>query len=60
MKTLQEIRELLAGRNLAKVGRGVGLSRAYLQRIAAGKRVNPSYEVVKTLSDYLEAQQVGK
>ena len=54
MKTLQEIRELLAGKNLAKVGREVGLSRAYIQMIATGKRLNPSYSVVKRISDYLE------
>lgn len=60
MKTLEEIRKLLAGRNLAEVGRGVGLSRAYLQRIAAGRRANPSYEVVKRLSDYFEPECFGR
>jgi predicted transcriptional regulator len=54
MKTLADIRQELQGRNLAEVGRGVGLTRAYLWKIRAGEKVNPSYEVVKRLSDYLE------
>jgi transcriptional regulator with XRE-family HTH domain len=54
MKTLDEIRRLLEGRNLARVGREVGLTRAYLSRIRRGEACNPSYDVVERLSAYLE------
>jgi len=56
MKTLSEIKGLLKGRNLAQVGRAVGLSRAYILRIKQGQAKNPSYETVRKLSEYLEGE----
>jgi predicted transcriptional regulator len=56
MLTLEQIRDSLDDKNLAEVGRKTGVTRAYLAAIRGGLRVNPSYSVVKKLSDYLEAK----
>jgi len=58
MKTLNEIRAELDDANLAEIGRNVRLTRAYLCRIRSGSAKNPSYCVVKRLSDYLESRQL--
>jgi transcriptional regulator with XRE-family HTH domain len=60
MKTLSEIKGLLKGRNLAQVGRAVGLSRAYILRIKQGRAANPSYETVRKLSEYFEPSCFGR
>lgn len=54
MLTLDEIKARLEFANLAKVSRDSGVNYATLYRLANGSE--PSYSVVKTLSDYLEAK----
>jgi transcriptional regulator with XRE-family HTH domain len=54
MLTLDQIREKLQDRRLSVVSEACGISHSYLHLIVNGKRVNPTYEVVKKLSDYLE------
>lgn len=54
MLTLEQIINRLADRNLAVVAREIGVTRAYLSAIRAGRASNPSYDMVKKLSDYLE------
>ena len=59
MKDLEEIREALKGKNLSKVGRSVGVTRAYMSLIRMGRAKNPSYSVLKRLSDELERIEKG-
>lgn len=56
MLTLEQIIKKLEDRNLSEVARRVGLTGAYLSAIQRGVKVNPSYETVKKLSDYLEGK----
>ena len=53
MKNLEEIREALKGRNLAEIGREVGVTRAYMSLLRKGLAKNPTYTVLKQLSDLL-------
>lgn len=54
MLTIEEIKEKLKDRNLTEVAKNIGVTGAYLSAIRNGTKLNPSYEVVKKLSDYLE------
>jgi transcriptional regulator with XRE-family HTH domain len=54
MLTLDQIIEKLNDRNLSKVADAVGVSRATMSNLK-NRKVNPSYELVKKLSDYLES-----
>lgn len=54
MLTLENIRKALQDRNLQKVAEATGYTRSYLAAIRRGSAENPSYQVVKRLSDYLE------
>lgn len=62
MLTIEEIREALSDRNLSEVSRRLNgkYSGAYLRAIESGKAPNPSYECVKTLSEYLEQRKEKK
>ena len=53
MLTLPEIREKLQDRRLVSVAAKTGLHVNTIYSIRAGKALNPSYQVVKALSDYL-------
>jgi transcriptional regulator with XRE-family HTH domain len=53
MLTLEEIRERLIDRRLPIVAKATGLGRKTLWEIREGRVTNPSYRVLKTLSDYL-------
>ena len=53
MLTLQQIRERLHDRNLAYIGREIGLSAQYMADLAKGTAKNPSYVVLMKLSSYL-------
>ena len=57
MLTLEEIREKLADRNLKEVSRRTGVGYANLHAIAKGIKSNPTYSVLKPVSDYLEGKQ---
>ena len=53
MLTLEEIQERLSDRNLSEVARRIGVTGAYLSAIKRGVKVNPSYEMIKKLSEAL-------
>lgn len=54
MLTLEEIQARLASHpNLSELSRQVGLTRSYLSALALGKRLNPSYDTLKKLSEAL-------
>jgi hypothetical protein len=58
MMTLEEIAEALQNKNLSKVSRDLNMChRQQVWRIKSGKDKNPTYKIVKKLSDYLEANQ---
>lgn len=52
MMTLDEIRERLKDRRKDVVAEAAKVSRKTLWGITSGRTLNPSYDVVKTLSDY--------
>lgn len=54
MLTLKEIQEKLADRNLNAVARSTGLAYDTVWRVAKGRAIKPSYDVIKKISDYLE------
>ncbi len=56
MLTLEEIREKLEGhRNMQKLARDMGgVTGAYLNAIRLGRKVNPSYNMVKRFTEYFE------
>lgn len=56
MLNLENIRKLLEDRNLREVSRRTGVGYNNLYAIANGSRTNPSYLVLKSLSDYLESK----
>lgn len=56
MLTLEQIIESLKDRNLQVVANEIGVTRSYLSAITKSTRINPSYEVIKKLSDYLEGK----
>ncbi|AKA61234.1 hypothetical protein [Pseudoalteromonas phage H103] len=53
MMTLEQIIKRLEHANLSKIAEAVGTSRANMYNLKHQK-VNPSYELVKKLSDYFE------
>jgi transcriptional regulator with XRE-family HTH domain len=53
MLTLEEIRKRLQDRRLTSVSEFTGLHYNTVRNIAAGDNTNPTYEVLKALSDYL-------
>ena len=57
MMKLEEIKTALEDRNLSKVGEAIGYTRAYLAAIRSGRMINPSYECVRKLSEYLEQRK---
>lgn len=56
MLTLDQIIEALQDRNLTRVSERTGISASYLSLLRSGKRTEPGYSTVKTLSDYLEGK----
>ena len=53
MLTLEEIRRRLTDRRLSVVANATGINRKTLWELREGAVTNPSYRVLKTLSDYL-------
>ena len=53
MMTLEEIKWRLKDRRKDVVSEATGVSRKTLWAIESGRMLNPTYRVVKTLSDYL-------
>jgi len=54
MLTLDKIREALQDRRLIVVAEATGLSVATIANIRSGRQDNPTYSVMKALSDYLQ------
>lgn len=52
---LPEIREKLSDRNLAEVGRRIGVTRVWLNAIRRGVVTELSEDMHKKLTDYLKA-----
>lgn len=57
--TLEEIITHLEKRNLTKLSYKTEISRQTLSGIVNGTQTNPSYNVIKKLSDYLTENAVG-
>lgn len=56
MMTLEEIRTQLADRRIPIVAERTGLAHSTIYSIRDGRSTNPSYGILKTLSDYLQGQ----
>jgi len=54
MLTLDEIKRSLQDRRLAVVAEATGLHYNTVRKVANEPNVNPSYVVIKALSDYLQ------
>ena len=54
VKSLEQIRSLLDGKNLFEISRQSGVSYNTIRAIASGGEVNPTYNTMKAISDYLE------
>lgn len=57
MLTLEEIVKRLETRNMSKIARDIGVTGAYLSAIKNGKKINPSYETIKKLSEALSDEK---
>lgn len=55
MLNLEEIKARLATRDLARVAKETGMSRATVKIVADDHTANPTYTTLKALSDWLEA-----
>lgn len=53
MLTLDQIREALRDRRLTKVAEATGLHYNTLREVRDNPNANPTYKVIKALSDYL-------
>jgi len=53
MMTLEQIKQALSDRNLREVSIRTGVGYGNLCAIVRGDRQNPSYAVIKSLSEYL-------
>lgn len=51
--TIDEIREALRDRKITLVAQATGLHENTLYRIVSGKNLNPSYETIRRLVEYL-------
>lgn len=60
MLSIDVIEEMLQDRNLEVVAKKTGLSRQTLSAIRNGTAKMPSYQTVKTISDYLEGKSDAK
>jgi len=54
MKTLEEIQEQLQLMNNARIADKAGLTRAYVNALANGTRLNPTYNTLKKINDAIE------
>ena len=55
MLTKDEVVKNVQNRNLSKMSREVKVTRSYLSNLANGGRKQVSWDMIKKLSDYLEA-----
>ena len=59
MLDLDQIKERLKTVNKTQMARDIKVTSAYLQFIQSGERSNPSYGMLKKISDYLENPDRG-
>ena len=59
MLTLEEIKHALRDRRLDIVSEHTGIHRATISRIRNDENANPTYAVIKTLSDYLRGGSIN-
>lgn len=52
MLDLEQLKKRMNGENLAVMARKLNVTRSYLSALKNGTRLNPSYDMVKRLSDY--------
>lgn len=57
MLTLDQIREALRDRRLAKVAEATGLHYNTIREVRDNPNANPTYKVLKALSDYLTREK---
>lgn len=60
MLTLDQIRAALRDRRLAKVAEATGLHYNTIREVRDNPNANPTYKVIKVLSDYLEGRNNDK
>lgn len=60
MLTLDQIRAALRDRRLAKVAEATGLHYNTIREVRDNPKANPTYKVIKVLSDYLEGRNNDK
>lgn len=60
MLTLEQIRVALQDRRLGLVAEATGLHYNTVRGIASGENVNPTYAVLKAISDYLTEREVAR
>ena len=60
MLTLDQIRAALRDRRLAKVAEATGLHYNTIREVRDNPDANPTYKVIKVLSDYLEGRNNDK
>ncbi|MGC9216636.1 helix-turn-helix domain-containing protein [Acidithiobacillus sp.] len=56
--TPEELSKALQDRRISVVSKATGLHQNTLRKIRNGENLNPTYKVIKTLSDYLEKANV--
>lgn len=57
MMTLDQIRAALRDRRLAKVAEATGLHYNTIREVRDNQNANPTYKVIRVLSDYLTQHQ---
>ena len=60
MLTLDQIRAALRDRRLSKVAEATGLHYNTIREVRDNPDANPTYKVIKALSDYLEGRNNDK
>lgn len=60
MLTLDQIRAALRDRRLSKVAEATGLHYNTIREVRDNPNANPTYKVIKVLSDYLEGRNNDK
>jgi hypothetical protein len=60
MLTLEEIQKRLLDRRLNAVADATGLHYNTVRGIASGENINPTYAVLKAISDYLTEREVAR
>lgn len=57
MMTIEEIKQQLSDRRVDVVSQATGVHYNTVYKIKTGKNINPTYNVIKALSDYFEGQK---